>query len=201
LFSNQSTRVNFNSSWCTQYFKNQNPLVLELACGGGEYSIGLSTLYPHKNFIGIDIKGARIWKGASKAIQAGRKNVAFVRCRIELIHFFFGKEEIDELWITFPDPFPISGKAKKRLTSAGFLDMYLPLLKPAARIHLKTDDESLYEFSLKSIQEHPAYHVLYHHNDIYSQPLLIPEWDIKTHYEIKHLAENKKIKYIQFQKN
>lgn len=199
LFSNPETAVDFKSQWKSNYFNNTNDLILELACGRGEYSIGLAQLFPQKNFIGVDIKGARIWKGAKSALTQGLTNVAFVRTRIELLAHFFGNSEVDEIWITFPDPFLRKSKSEKRLTSTSFLNIYKAILKQGALLHLKTDDPVLYAFSLETIEQHPSYKILYNNESIYDAGLMFPELNIKTYYENMHLEKAKKIKYIRFE--
>ena len=191
--------VDYKGSWNATYFKNNQELILELACGGGEYCVGMAQLIPNRNYIGIDIKGARMWKGASQSLNLKLNQVAFVRTRIELLTAFFDHHEVDQIWITFPDPFLNHGKAIKRLTSNYFLDIYSQVLKPGALLHLKTDDPTLYQFSLQSIDAHPKYKIIYTDDDIYDKPLYCPELAIKTHYEKKHLAKGLKIKYICFQ--
>ena len=138
--------------WSSGYFKNDNPITLELACGKGEYTIALAKKYPDRNFIGIDIKGARIWKGAKMALGEGLANVAFLRIFIDWLHNYFDKEEIDQIWITFPDPYPKKSKKNKRLTSSKFLNLYRNILKKGGQIHLKTDSDLLYQFSLEMIK-------------------------------------------------
>jgi tRNA (guanine-N7-)-methyltransferase len=172
-----------------------------LACGGGEYCLGLSEMFPQKNFIGIDIKGARIWKGAKKAFLEKNFRIAFVRTKIELIPYFFGQNEISEIWITFPDPFLKNSKSNKRLTSPHYLDIYKKILADSAVLHLKTDDDSLYNFSLEVIRKDPEFSILDFSNDIYGLQAIYPELEWKTYYEMKHLAIGKKIKYIRFQFN
>lgn len=183
--------------WANKHFENKNPIVLELACGRGEYSLALAERYPDKNFIGVDVKGARIWKGAGIAIEKGLNNVAFVRTRIEQIELFFGVNEISEIWITFPDPFLKKSKANRRLTSSFFLQRYKNILTENALCHLKTDNTMLYEFSLEVFEEEGV-NIKYKNDDIYAGPLYIPELEFKTYYEKMHLAKNLKIKYIQF---
>lgn len=182
--------------WVSEYFKNDHPLILELACGKGDYTIALAKDHPGQNFIGVDIKGARIWKGARIALESSMPNVAFLRSRIEFIDRFFAAEEVSEIWITFPDPF--EGKVNRRLTSLPFLDRYRKILKPGGIIHLKTDSWLLYEFTLDVIHMDQGCKLLYAHPDIYSDPLGFPELEHKTYYEIKHLAAGKSIKYIRY---
>lgn len=178
------------------HFGNDNPLILELACGRGEYSLGLSNIYPDKNFVGVDVKGARIWKGASTAIQENINNVAFLRTRIEVIESCFAPNEVDEIWITFPDPFP--SKENRRLSSENFLMRYKKILKKDHRIHLKTDSIELYEFSVKLLQSLSYVTIHENINDLYSLVEIPPVLQIKTYYEKMHLAAQKKITYLSF---
>ena len=184
------------SKWAHHYFQNENPIVLELACGKGEYTLALAQSNPDKNFIGVDIKGARIWKGARRGLETNIANAAFLRTRIEFIEHFFSEKEVDSIWITFPDPF--ERKITRRLTSAPFLDRYRKIIKPGGTIHLKTDSTLLYEFSLDVIYHDPRCKVLYADSDIYNKPLARKELENKTFYETRHLAEGRKIKYIEF---
>ena|SRR5688572_26365420 len=182
--------------WSRNHFGNNNPLILELACGKGDYTVALSRDHQEINFIGVDIKGARMWLGALTAIRDSLHNVAFLRTRIEFITRFFGPGEIAEIWITFPDPFEV--KENRRLTSPPFLDRYREILKPGGIVHLKSDSELLYEYTLEVIQTDPRCKVLYADPDIYSHPLSFKELEHKTYYEKKHLADQRKIKYIRF---
>ncbi|MFN7118452.1 MAG: tRNA (guanosine(46)-N7)-methyltransferase TrmB [Saprospiraceae bacterium] len=190
--------IDLKGKWANQHFQNEQPITLELACGRGEYSLGLARMYPERNFIGVDIKGARIWKGAGIALEEGLSNVAFLRTRIELITYFFAPAEISEIWITFPDPFLRKSKANRRLTSAHFLNLYRKLLRPGGIVHLKTDEPNLYEFTLETLAEDPHAHILYQDDDIYAKPLPFAELALKTYYESMHLAAEKTIKYIRF---
>ena len=188
------------SEWARSHFNNQNPIVLELACGGGEYTIELAKRYPDKNFIGIDVKGARIWKGASKALQLSLTNVAFLRTKIEMIDIFFGPDEIDELWITFPDPFPKKSKYNRRLSSPNFLKKYHLFLKNGSAINLKTDSLFLYNHT-KEVLYKEGHIIELDSMDIYADELLHPDLDIKTYYENKHLKNKLTIKYLRFRLN
>ncbi|MDX2071193.1 MAG: tRNA (guanosine(46)-N7)-methyltransferase TrmB [Haliscomenobacter sp.] len=190
--------VDLKGQWKAGHFKNDAPLTLELACGRGEYSVALGEMYPERNFIGVDIKGARIWKGATAALQKGLPNVAFLRTRIEQIMHFFAEGEVDEIWITFPDPFLRNSKTNRRLTSPAFLDRYRKMMPAGGIVHLKTDDPTLYEFTLTVIRDYPEATLLYTDDDIYAKELPLPELEIKTYYERMHLAEKKTIKYVQF---
>lgn len=180
-----------------QYFENQNPIVLELACGKGEYTLGLAQLYPNKNFIGIDLKGNRLWVGAKKALQHNLKNVAFLRIQIERLTEFFTTEEVDEIWITFPDPQLRISKAKKRLTHPKFLRLYYQVLKPFGKIHLKTDSPDLYNFTKKIIG---MYGCMLHKDfaDAYAEPGVPAELHIKTHYEWLDIAGSNQVHYLCF---
>lgn len=190
--------VDLKGSWCPRHFGNDAPLIVELACGGGEYTLAMAELYPQKNFLGIDIKGNRIWKGASKALAANLQNVVFLRTRIEQLAYFFAPQEIDEIWITFPDPFLRKSKANRRLTSKPFLDKYRPLLKNTGTVHLKTDSPELFEFTLDTLGAYDGCTLIHADDDIYSKPLKQPELAIQTFYEAMHLSDGKSIKHIQF---
>ena len=191
--------VEMKGNWAKTYFNNNNPVTLELACGRGEYTLELARRYPHKNFIGVDVKGARIWQGAHIALAEKLTNVCFLRTKIEQIDLFFAPNEVSEIWITFPDPFLRESKANRRLTALPFLNRYRNILQKKGLLHLKTDNSSLYEFSLEVLNEDEHCLILYHKDDIYASELFIPELDIKTYYEKMHLANGLKIKYIQFQ--
>ncbi|MCB0686968.1 MAG: tRNA (guanosine(46)-N7)-methyltransferase TrmB, partial [Saprospiraceae bacterium] len=191
--------VERRGKWSEVHFNNQHPLVLELACGWGEYSLGLARQQPYKNFIGVDVKGNRIWKGARLALEESLENVAFLRTRIEQIEQFFSEGEVSEIWITFPDPFLRKSKSNRRLTAAHFLGKYKKILPPDGIVHLKTDSPELYEFTLETLAEVPFCSLTYHDNDIYSKPLPHPALEIKTKYEQMHLEAGKLIKYVQIQ--
>ncbi len=194
--------VQLRGVWCEKHFANAQPITLELACGGGEYSLGLGRVYPSRNFVGVDIKGARIWKGARVGLKESLHNVAFLRTRIEKITSFFAENEVDDIWITFPDPFLRESKENRRLTSPPFLTEYRKILKKDGTVHLKTDSPELYEFTLASIAADPSCTLLYQNSDIYgSLPLVMPELELKTAYEIMHLAAARTIKYIRFKIN
>lgn len=198
LLGEAGAEVSLKGKWTEIHFKNNNPLVLELACGRGEYTLALAQKYPNKNFIGVDIKGARIWKGASQALALNLQNAAFLRTRIEILNAFIGENEVDEIWITFPDPFLRKSKANRRLTSHFFLNKYKPILKQDHLIHLKTDSPELYEFSMESLASYEGAQILYHSKNIYSDDLENPDLAFKTYYEKMHLQDNRLIKYIRF---
>ena len=173
------------------------PLTLELACGRGEYAVGLGRMFPEQHFIGIDLKGNRIWKGASIANKDGLTNVAFVRSQIELTSNYFAKDEVDEIWITFPDPQLRWSKAKKRLTHPKFLRLYQQFLKNDGIVHLKTDSPLLYNFTLKVIELY-GLHLIYKTDHLYAEQNIDPRCLIKTYYEGLDIAQSNKIHYIQF---
>ena len=173
------------------------PLILELACGRGEYAVGLGRMFPEQQFIGIDLKGNRIWKGASIANKDGLKNVAFVRSQIELTSNYFAKDEVDEIWITFPDPQLRWSKAKKRLTHPKFLRLYQQFLKKDGIVHLKTDSPLLYHFTLKVIELY-GLDLIYKTDHLYAEQTIDPRCLIKTYYEGLDIAQSNKIHYIQF---
>ncbi|MFN0175043.1 MAG: tRNA (guanosine(46)-N7)-methyltransferase TrmB [Saprospiraceae bacterium] len=191
--------VDLKGKWAKEHFKNGNPITLELACGGGEYAVGLAQHFPQRNFIGVDVKGNRLWKGAKTALEAGLTNVAFLRTRIEIIDHFFAPGEIAEIWITFPDPFPRASKENRRLTSAYFQEKYRQILQPGGLVHLKHDDPDFYQFTLDAIAQDERNTLIFKNSDIYAAPLPFPELSIQTLYESFHLAAGKTIKYIRFQ--
>ncbi|HQU99906.1 MAG: tRNA (guanosine(46)-N7)-methyltransferase TrmB [Bacteroidia bacterium] len=181
-----------------EVFGNKNPIVIELGCGRGEYTIGLAKANPDKNFIGIDIKGARLWRGAKTANDAGMANVAFLRIRIEFIHAFFAASEIAEIWITFPDPQLKDNREHRRLTHQRFLEVYKQMLMPKGIIHLKSDSAELYDFTIQNLQTQ-AGKLLVCTPDLYNEKKLNELQQIRTTYENIFLKAGKKITYIQFQ--
>ncbi len=189
------------SNWRTNFFHNQNPIVLELGCGRGEYTVGLAELYPEKNFIGVDIKGARMWAGAKEAIEKNLPNVAFLRTNIEMLPAFFSTDEIDEIWITFPDP--QMKKATKRLTSTYFMNRYRQVLKDNGIIHLKSDSPFLFTYTSEMVRLNNL-PILACTDNLYNVTLpLRGELEgavrqLKTHYEKQWLERGMTIKYIQF---
>ncbi|MDD4384123.1 MAG: tRNA (guanosine(46)-N7)-methyltransferase TrmB [Bacteroidales bacterium] len=185
-------------NWHSHFFKNNNPIVLELGCGKGEYTVNLAKKYPAKNFIGIDIKGARLWKGAKEAFESNMENVAFIRNRIENINSFFSKDEVSEIWVTFPDPQPKKKNALKRLTSSRFLTYYQQFAIQNCIVHLKTDSQELHEYT-KAVIEQNMLHTLECTNNLYDSELSNPALTIRTYYEQKFLEQGKPITYIKFE--
>ena len=190
--------IQMAGKWNSCQFGNNNPIVLELACGRGEYSLSLARRYPERNFIGVDIKGARIWKGATIALEEGLSNVAFLRTRIEQLELFFEPEEISEIWIIFPDPFKKERQVNRRLTAPVFLDKYKRILRRGGAVHLKTDSDLLYNYSLESVGEFPKAHILKSSDNIRAAGLPHPDLDILTFYEKQHLEDGRLIKYLKF---
>ncbi|MEX2484431.1 MAG: tRNA (guanosine(46)-N7)-methyltransferase TrmB [Brumimicrobium sp.] len=195
--------INYKGNWNQNVFKNDNPIILELGCGKGEYAVGLAKKYPNKNFVGVDIKGARMWVGAKQCLEEGIKNVVFLRTKVDFINKLFGKNEVSEIWLTFSDPQP--NKPNKRLTSKIFVDRYREILKPGGIIHLKTDSDILFESTEIEIKEN-KYNCTFFTWDLYGEIENLPEsikdiLHIKTHYEELFTARGHQIKYCQFQIN
>lgn len=190
--------------WRSEVFKNENPIVLELGCGKGEYTVGMAKAFPEKNFIGIDIKGARFWFGAKEAVEKNLNNAVFLRTQIELVDCFFAENEVDEIWITFPDPQIKYRRTKHRMTHPDFLERYKKILKPVGIIHLKTDSEFLHGYTLGLLQG-LGYEILTAHHDIYGAPEYEPNTphlrEIKTYYEELFSSKGKTITYIKFKIN
>lgn len=184
--------------WNQDYFKNHQPIVLELGCGRGEYSVALSKLFPEKNFIGVDVKGNRIWRGAKTGIEENLVNLAYLRAQIESLPDYFAENEISEIWITFPDPQPQLSREKKRLTSPRFLENYRKIVKPNSIIHLKTDNKGLYNYTLELLTQMKIIPIIYT-SDLYHSDLLNELLEIKTTYESRYLREGKNITYLSFQ--
>jgi len=187
----------YKGKWASEFFKNNNPVVLELACGKGEYTVNLAQMFPEKNFIGIDYKGNRIWRGAKTAIEENITNVGFLRIQIENLVDYFGENEIDEIWITFPDPQPQISREKKRLTSSRFLNLYKQMLKPGGFINLKTDNDGLHAYTAEKIEE-LGLKLHIKTEDLYHSPYADEVLNIKTYYEKKYLKDNKNINYLKY---
>ncbi len=185
-------------NWNSIFFKNNNPIVLELGCGKGEYSVGLAKKFSDKNFIGIDIKGARFWRGAKTAVENALNNVAFVRTQIELIHHIFDNNEVDEIWITFPDPQIKYKRTKHRMTNAVFLDLYKKILKKDGIINLKTDSEFMHGYTL-GLLHGLGHEILYANHNIYKNEGAPDEvTSIQTFYENQYLEVHKAITFVRF---
>jgi len=182
-------------------FKNNNPIVLEIGCGYGEYTTNLAKKNKDRNYIGIDIKGSRIWKGSKESKEENLLNVIFLRIRIEEIRDFFSKGEVDKIYIIFPDPRPKKRDAKKRLVDKNFMLNYSHILKNNGKIILKTDDVKLFDFCIKNIKNHLKHKNLRFTADYYKSKLFLKKTNIKSNYEKKYLSINKKIKYLEFYSN
>ncbi len=199
FFENISKGFPLKGKWRSDYFRNERPIILELGCGKGEYTVGLASNNPEKNYIGVDIKGNRIWTGASQALEQKLANVGFLRTRIDFIEHCFSESEIDEIWITFPDPQPQSTRKRSRLTNPLFLNRYKKILKKDGIVHLKTDSTSFYEYTLEVIEEQKL-PLIWHTNDLYKncpadrQELIT----IKTHYEKLFTEKGEDSKYVCF---
>lgn len=183
--------------WAEKYFGNNHPIILELGCGKGEYTVSLGERNPDINYIGIDNKGARLWRGCKTAIEKNLDNVCFIRTRIELIERFFAPGEISEIWITFPDPQPGSSRVRKRLTSPRYLDSYKNITKPGSIIHLKTDNSGLFEYTLETITQQ-GHELLFHSFDLYGLNLNDDASGVQTFYEKMFLDQGISIKYLRF---
>lgn len=194
-----SGNFKFKGNWAQTIFGNNNPIILELGCGKGEYTIYLAKKHPNINYVGIDIKGARFWKGAKTAKEDDLKNIFFIRTQIELIEFLFDKNEISEIWITFPDPQIKFKRTKHRLTNLDFLKKYKRILNPDGFINLKTDSEFLHGYTIGLVQALDNAQIVYSNHDIYNRTGSPEEvTDIQTHYEKLFLKENKSITYLKF---
>jgi tRNA (guanine-N7-)-methyltransferase len=190
--------LKLKGNWSKSFFKNEQPIVLELGCGKGEYSVNLAKMFPEKNFLGIDIKGARFWKGAKTSLEEKITNVGFLRTQIELVDLLFDENEIDEIWITFPDPQIKYKRTKHRMTNPEFLKKYKKILKPKGVVHLKTDSEYMHGYTLGLLQGLDL-KIEYAHHDVYGTTNAPKEvTEIQTYYESQYLAIRKKITYLRF---
>ncbi len=183
--------------WNRDFFRNEGPITLELACGKGEYALTLAKRYPERNFIGVDLKGARLWSGAKQALRDGIGNVGFVRYPIEQIDEIFAENEVAEIWITFPDPYPRQGKAKKRLTAPRFIELYRQILLPGGIVHFKTDAIDLFNFTEETLNE-LGIPILALYRDIYQKRVENDLLYIQTTYEKRHLEDGRSINYLCF---
>lgn len=194
----RNNEFHLKGKWRSEFFGNKNPIVLELGCGKGEYSTELAEKYPDINYLGVDIKGARLWKGANSALTKGLKNVGFIRTNIEIINRFFAPEEVNEIWLTFPDP--QMKKASKRLTSTSFLNRYMQFLKKDGIIHLKTDSNFQYTYT-KALVQLNNFEIVADTFDLYNSEILNDTLRIKTFYEKQWLSRGINIKYLAFRLN
>ncbi|MDC1107083.1 tRNA (guanosine(46)-N7)-methyltransferase TrmB [Prolixibacteraceae bacterium] len=192
----QETPFEHKGTWASSFFKNDNPIVVEVGCGKGEYTVGLAKQYPNKNFIGVDIKGSRMWLGANESVENNMTNVAFIRTHVELLHLFFGAEEISEVWITFADP--QMKHTRRRLTSTRFMEHYRGYLKTGGLIHLKTDSDFLYTYTDIMVKEN-NFKILENTNDLYHSDIVDNILSIRTYYEQQWLDRGKTIKYMKWE--
>lgn len=191
----EGNSLEMRGKWGEKFFGNTNPIVLELGCGKGEYTVGLAQLFPEKNFVGVDIKGARMWTGAKDSYEKGLKNVAFLRTDIEMIQHCFAANEVSEIWLTFPDP--QMKKTTKRLTATNFIRSYVQFLQPEGIIHLKTDSNFMYTYTCEMVKKN-HFQVNFSTDNLYASGLVDPILSIKTYYEQQWLGRGLSIKYIQF---
>ena len=199
LVVDQDKEIDMKGRWASFHFNNNNPLVLELACGRGEYTEALAAAYPNQNFIGVDVKGARIWQGATNTLNKGLSNAAFLRTRIEQIALFFNPAEVDEIWITFPDPYPKKAHEHRRMTAPHFLQNYRNIIKPKGIVHFKTDNDDLFDFTLKSLEYYNLGLKIHDFTrDLHSTDNFSPEVYVLTRYERGFMAQGKNINYISF---
>jgi len=185
-------------NWNQEYFDNEHPITVELACGRGEYTIGLARKFPTENFIGVDLKGDRIWKGSGVALEENLQNVAFLRTQIQWLDKYFGKGEISNLWITFPDPRPKDRDEKHRLTNNAYLNLYKPLISPEGWVNFKTDNTDLFQYTLEALEGRNDIANLEFTWDVYASDLAPLCHGIQTRYERKFHTDSNKIKYLRF---
>ena len=184
--------------WCEAYFHNRNPVTIELACGRGEYSVALAKLFPNRNYVGVDIKGDRIWKGSTLALEQNLSNIGFLRTNILNLDFFFAPGEVDEIWLTFPDPRPKKRDVKRRLTNPRFVELYKRVLGPEGYIRFKTDNTELFEYTMEELRLRNDICDLAFTDDVYQSALRGECFDIKTRYEEMFASKGEKIKYLRF---
>ena len=185
-------------NWQQEFFKNQQPISIELACGRGEYTLGLARLFPERNFVGVDIKGDRLWKGSSIALDEGLANVGFLRIFIHDLQNYFGENELDEIWLTFPDPRPKEREERRRLTSKRFMDSYKVILKENGWFKFKTDNTELFDYTLAELAKRNDINSLEYTYNLSESELITEHFDIKTRYEQLFVEKGEKIKYLKF---
>ncbi len=185
-------------NWNELYFPSKNPITVELACGKGEYSVALAKLFPDRNYVGVDIKGDRIWKGSTLAVEQKLSNIGFLRANILNVESFFNEGEVDEIWLTFPDPRPKKRDIKRRLTNSRFFDLYKKVLRPGGYLRFKTDNTDLFQFTLEELSTRIDIDDLKSTDDVYQSPLRPECFDIKTRYEEMFAAKGERIKYLRF---
>jgi tRNA (guanine-N7-)-methyltransferase len=191
------TADGIKGNWNEAFFKNGNPITVEVGCGRGEYTVSLGRRYPERNFIGMDIKGPRLWRGAKTFVQEEMPNGAFIRTLIETITDYFAPGEVSEIWVTFPDPQPKPSREQKRLVSKRFLDLYKQILKPGGSIHFKTDNDGLFAWAMETFEQNPGIRVVKATDDLYKSDLVNETTSIQTTYESIYTAEGKTIKYAE----
>ena len=184
--------------WNEIYFKNRNPITIELACGRGEYTVGMGSLFPYRNFVGVDMKGDRIWKGSGWALERNLTNVCFLRAQILTLENFFAPGEVDEIWLTFPDPRPKKRDVKRRLTDTRFLEIYQRVLRPGGIVRLKTDNTALFDFTLEILNQRADIEQLHYTYDVYGSDYKSEVLGIITRYEEMFASQGEKIKYLRF---
>jgi tRNA (guanine-N7-)-methyltransferase len=189
---------NLKGNWNKTHFPTSQPIVLELACGYGEYSVGLGKAYPNKNFVGVDVKGDRLWRGSTDALNNDSFNVAFLRAEIQQLDTFFEENEVSEIWVIHPDPRPRKRDRKRRLTNSRFLDMYQKILKKGGTVHIKTDDDPLYDYTLEELSKYKIKNLLLT-RDLHNSPLYPEHHGIHTRYEIRAQKQGLKINYLRFE--
>ncbi len=190
--------LKLKGNWNKIHFPSSQPIVLELACGYGEYSVGLGKVYPNKNFVGVDVKGDRLWRGSTEALKNDSHNIAFLRAEIQKLDEFFQEDEVSEIWVIHPDPRPKKRDRKRRLTNSRFLDMYKKILKKGGTVHLKTDDDGLYDYTLEELSKYKIKNLLLT-RDLHNSPLYPEHHGILTRYEKRAQNQGLKINYLRFE--
>ena len=198
LQSEDESYTKLKGNWNKIHFPSAQPIVLELACGYGEYSVGLGKVYPTKNFVGVDVKGDRLWRGSTEALNNDSLNVAFLRAEIQQLDTFFEEDEVSEIWVVHPDPRPRKRNIKRRLTNSRFLDMYQKILKKDGIVHIKTDDDALFDYTLEELEKYKIKNLLLT-RDLHNSPLSAQHHGISTRYERRAQKQGLKINYLRFE--